>query len=153
MAAIEKMLTLSDFNENWYHGVIWFEEHDGTIKAALNFKAMFSAAFFHRQCISCHILQLCFDSQVSSLYSLLLSPGATHYRGIGACREIGAVIFWQQQLCAAENVNFVYLLVAFSQDHYTFLVIDNYYANRTSHAWIFWKTTEICNIYVGERQK
>ena len=51
MAAIEKMLTLSDFNENWYHVVIWFEEHDGTIKA------MFWAASFPQ---AVHIMPYCY---------------------------------------------------------------------------------------------
>ena len=57
MAAIEKMLTYSDFNENWYYGVIWFQEHNGTIKA------MFWVAFFFAG--SAYHAILLFVSQVS----------------------------------------------------------------------------------------
>ena len=55
MAAISrKMSTLSDFNENWYLGVIWRGEHDGTIE--ILFRA---TIFFFKMAAILQKFQLC----------------------------------------------------------------------------------------------
>ena len=51
---IVRMSTLSDFNENWYLGVIWCDEYDSAIKFVFR-----ATIFFHLLCLWCHTVMLC----------------------------------------------------------------------------------------------